>query len=137
MKKYTVKIRKTTGSPPPVEEGLFGRVLHDPEYYSPPLSRPEVNDAPPSAMGLPETVKCDSHKPFTEPYQWLSYNLLMKSMYGSPEEDVRSTFRTIYRGNAFKTNKKGWNNGYASYPTGDNTGAPPMQTEVIFTGEPT
>jgi hypothetical protein len=135
MKRYTVKIKKTTdSSSPPPEEGLFGRVLHDPEYFTPPLSRPEANNAAATVMGLPETVKCDSHKAFTEAYQWLSYNLLAKSMYGSPAEDIKSMFRTVYRGNAFKTNQKGWNNGYASYPTGDNIEAPPMKTEVIFTG---
>ena len=96
MKRYTVKIRKTSGSPPPVEEGLFGRVLHDPEYHHPPLSRPEANDAPASAMGLPETVKCDSHKVFTKEYQWLSYYLLRKSMYGASEEAVKSMFRTSF-----------------------------------------
>jgi hypothetical protein len=131
MRRLTITVQRT---PAPLGAGLFGRVLHDPEYYSPPRSRPEVNDAPQSTLGLPETVKCDEHKTFTEAYQWLSYNLLAKSMHASPEEYVKSIFKYIYRGNAFKTNRRGWDDGYASYPTGDNLNAPPMETEVIFTG---
>jgi len=116
--------------PPSPEDGLYGRVLHDPEYNG--LSRPENNKK--DVNGLPETVKCESFKKFTRNAQWLSWECLKRTMAGQSEDQVTSIWHKIYRHNAFKTNHHGWDDGYASYPTHDNVSASPMRTEVIFTG---
>lgn len=119
----------------------YGIVLHDHEMLG--ISRPERNGAPTRVYGLPETQKLMDNSPviLTEDLQWFWYDKL-KLSYPSTQYDedlpykkyMQNAFKSLTHGGRAVTNFKGWNNGYANYPSEINLDKGPMAFEPILMG---
>lgn len=134
---------------PPQDTGtLWGRVLTDVEVFG--MSRirkmelenldiygnpiPLTNKNGQLIMGLPETVKAlDSEfipMSMGMQFYWFDLLKLYAQVLGHGDDDLINRFRVITRPNAFKTN----NQDGANFVTKTNLGSPPLQTEIIVTG---
>lgn len=131
-------------TPLPSPSGVFGRILHDYEVYG--MSRPqwlELHETDPKrlellakANGFPETVPALDWRmiPMPPRWQWFWHDLIAKANPGYTASVWIGLFRKITRGNAFKTNKAGAEQGYYNAVTGENPGADPIKTGVLLTG---
>lgn len=108
-------------------------VLHDIEREG--MSRPEINKAPLSVMGLPETCKLiDSrHVVLTRDLQEYWYGELCKRNPNMSEAARKTGWKSLTRGWGAVTNKFG-SEGYADYINGTNLDKEPMRLEPIVMG---
>lgn len=120
----------------------FGRLNHDFDLYG--VSRPTHNDASLKTLGLPETVKTIYPEFIAMTKAWQFYwadvfslsrfGLLYRDVSAAQKDGIKLAFRSVTAGFRAFTNRRGWDDGYADYLNGVNTGSDPMEQETINTG---
>lgn len=137
----TIHVAVAPAQLPAEMRGKLGVLLHDFQSEETKwLPRVCNEDGSPKLVsgkpyGLPETEKCGDNvfEKIVEPWQWFWFELLQYATPSLSVAEQKKKWSDLTSGMKFKTNKHGWDDGYADYINEVNVTKTPMSWENVST----